>query len=219
VANNSRLSITVDAPRVETGGCSFCTDRPEHVTVVEGAHPSRHVSVRFCGACLAELRDLLVSGSSNERLLQARGFIVDYVGMMEGTLAMNVIAAEDPIVKAVRARLEQCRAWLAVADHETNPEPTNTITVRCKCGWIGVTGLLSYSPHLDKYSCPVCRAPFLPVPALKADAEPEQCEHLRSELLAEKRADGEPLFEMRKCIDCTKIFRVRRSLKTNPEPT
>jgi hypothetical protein len=46
-------------------------------------------------------------------------------------------------------------------------------------------------------------------------AEPSPCEHLRSELLAEKRDSGEPIFEMRKCLDCTKIFRVRSSLKAN----
>lgn len=43
-------------------------------------------------------------------------------------------------------------------------------------------------------------------------AEPKPCEHLRSELLAEKRKDGEPVFEMRKCLDCEKAFRVRRSV-------
>lgn len=40
------------------------------------------------------------------------------------------------------------------------------------------------------------------------------CEHLRSELLAEKRTAGEALFQMRKCLDCEKIFRVRSSLKS-----
>jgi hypothetical protein len=44
-------------------------------------------------------------------------------------------------------------------------------------------------------------------------AEPSPCEHLRSELLAEKTKDGEPLFQMRKCLDCGKGFRVRSSLK------
>lgn len=42
--------------------------------------------------------------------------------------------------------------------------------------------------------------------------EAQPCEHLRSELLAEKTRDGDPLFQMRKCLDCEKIFRVRSSL-------
>jgi hypothetical protein len=53
--------------------------------------------------------------------------------------------------------------------------------------------------------------------AQKVPAEPKPCEHLRSELLAEKKREGETLFEMRKCLDCTKIFRVRSSLKTGEE--
>jgi len=64
--------------------------------------------------------------------------------------------------------------------------------------------------------CRACGWLEPPTPS-KAPAEPKDCEHLRSELLAEKRKDGEPLFEMRKCLDCTKIFRVRSSLKT-PAP-
>lgn len=54
----------------------------------------------------------------------------------------------------------------------------------------------------------VCRKP-----ADHRDHERQPCEHLRSELLAEKRTEGRPLFEMRKCLDCTKIFRVRLSVK------
>lgn len=41
-------------------------------------------------------------------------------------------------------------------------------------------------------------------------SEPLPCEHLRSERLGTKSSpDGDPLFEMRRCLDCTKIFRVR----------
>jgi hypothetical protein len=54
-------------------------------------------------------------------------------------------------------------------------------------------------------------------PAVETTAEPTPCEHLRSELLADKTKDGEPLFQMRKCLDCTLIFRVRSSLKTGAE--
>lgn len=43
-------------------------------------------------------------------------------------------------------------------------------------------------------------------------AEPSPCEHLRSELLGAKVTDGYPIFEMRKCLDCEQIFRVRSSL-------
>jgi hypothetical protein len=50
-------------------------------------------------------------------------------------------------------------------------------------------------------------------PPPETAAEPSPCEHLRSELLAEKTKDGEPLFQMRKCLDCGKGFRVRSSLK------
>jgi hypothetical protein len=49
-------------------------------------------------------------------------------------------------------------------------------------------------------------------PAHDVPVEPKPCEHLRSELLAEKACDGEPLFQMRKCLDCSKTFRVRTSL-------
>jgi hypothetical protein len=52
---------------------------------------------------------------------------------------------------------------------------------------------------------------------VETTAEPTPCEHLRSELLADKTKDGEPLFQMRKCLDCTLIFRVRSSLKTGAE--
>lgn len=48
--------------------------------------------------------------------------------------------------------------------------------------------------------------------------EPKECEHLRSELLAEKHVEGQPLFQMRKCLDCSKTFRVRTSLKSRGEP-
>lgn len=48
--------------------------------------------------------------------------------------------------------------------------------------------------------------------AADVPAEPKPCEHLRSELLAEKTKDGEPLFQMRKCLDCEKTFRVRTSV-------
>lgn len=50
-------------------------------------------------------------------------------------------------------------------------------------------------------------------------AEPSPCEHLRSELLAEKNREGQPLFEMHKCLDCKVIFRVRSSVKSEPEST
>jgi hypothetical protein len=63
----------------------------------------------------------------------------------------------------------------------------------------------------------VC-AEILARDTVKAPTELKPCEHLRSELLAEKQKDGEPLFEMRKCLDCTKVFRVRSSLKTAAQP-
>jgi hypothetical protein len=48
-------------------------------------------------------------------------------------------------------------------------------------------------------------------------SEPQECEHLRSELLAEKRDAGQPVFEMRKCLGCGKTFRVRTSVtRTSP---
>lgn len=51
-------------------------------------------------------------------------------------------------------------------------------------------------------TCDVCRT--------EKASEPLPCEHLRSERLGTKSShDGEPLFEMRKCLDCMKIFRVR----------
>lgn len=59
---------------------------------------------------------------------------------------------------------------------------------------------------------PLGTDPRTQLPAETA-AEPSPCEHLRSELLAEKTKDGEPLFQMRKCLDCGKGFRVRSSLK------
>lgn len=53
--------------------------------------------------------------------------------------------------------------------------------------------------------------------AVEPAADPKPCEHLRSELLAEKTRDGDPLFQMRKCLDCTLIFRVRSSLNRRGE--
>mgnify|MGYP001579308551 CR=1 FL=1 len=47
------------------------------------------------------------------------------------------------------------------------------------------------------------------VAADEPPSEPKPCEHLRSELLAEKQTNGEPLFQMRKCLDCKLQFRVR----------
>lgn len=46
---------------------------------------------------------------------------------------------------------------------------------------------------------------------LRWPSEPVECEHLRSELLAVSMPHQEP-FEMRKCLDCTKIFRVRKTV-------
>jgi hypothetical protein len=48
--------------------------------------------------------------------------------------------------------------------------------------------------------------------------DPSPCEHLRSELLAEKQTAGVPLFQMRKCLDCGKAFRVRSSVEHTAEP-
>jgi hypothetical protein len=50
-------------------------------------------------------------------------------------------------------------------------------------------------------------------------SEGKPCGHARSELLAEKlTASLAPVFEMRKCLDCTKIFRVQSSPKTGADP-
>jgi len=62
-------------------------------------------------------------------------------------------------------------------------------------------------PH-PKVVCQLCGV------TVKSEAEP--CEHLRSELLAEKQS-AEPPFEMRKCLDCTKIFRKRLAKRTNEQ--
>lgn len=59
--------------------------------------------------------------------------------------------------------------------------------------------------HLDRGYAPIPGA-F----AAEPPAEPKPCEHLRSKLLAEK--DSERPFQMRECLDCEKIFRVRSSL-------
>jgi hypothetical protein len=48
------------------------------------------------------------------------------------------------------------------------------------------------------------------------EAPPAECEHLRSDLLAEKQTDGQPLFQMRKCLDCDKTFRVRSYVTAPP---
>lgn len=74
--------------------------------------------------------------------------------------------------------VENIMAMVESADE--TPVAPNTITVRCKCGWIGVTGLLAYAPHLDRYSCPKCREPFRPVPASQVktnDARPQGSVH------------------------------------------
>lgn len=42
----------------------------------------------------------------------------------------------------------------------------------------------------------------------------EQCQHLRSELLAEKDTTATH-FEMRKCLDCNQIFRKRLAVRTS----
>jgi hypothetical protein len=46
------------------------------------------------------------------------------------------------------------------------------------------------------------------VACLEERCAPEPCDHPRSELLTYKRTE-EGGFEMRKCLECTKIFRVR----------
>jgi hypothetical protein len=60
----------------------------------------------------------------------------------------------------------------------------------------------------------ISRALETEIRPVETATEPKPCEHVRSELLAEKHAAGEPLFQMRKCLDCTLIFRVRSSLKS-----
>jgi hypothetical protein len=62
------------------------------------------------------------------------------------------------------------------------------------------------------YAGPAPETPAPPEPGLKT------CDHPESELLAEKQVAGEPLFQMRKCLDCNQIFRVRSSLKSATEP-
>jgi hypothetical protein len=52
---NERLEILRDVPSSEYGGCSFCTERPDVVTVIGGKHPMRHGAFRLCAACRAEL--------------------------------------------------------------------------------------------------------------------------------------------------------------------
>ena len=53
---------------------------------------------------------------------------------------------------------------------------------------------------------------------LADDVPAEPCEHLRSEFLAEKQSGDDLIFQMRKCLDCTKIFLVRSSV-TRPSAT
>ncbi len=65
-------------------------------------------------------------------------------------------------------------------------------------------------------TCPEC-ASGAPAYALLevVESEVHACEHLRSERLGTKSSlDGQPLFEMRKCLDCTKIFRKRLTVKS-----
>lgn len=45
---------------------------------------------------------------------------------------------------------------------------TNSLVVRCRCGWIGTQLQLVYRPHEDTYWCPKCPTRFLSVPAPKA---------------------------------------------------
>lgn len=68
-----------------------------------------------------------------------------------------------------------------------------------------------YLPNLDSREWAAARAALKASSTQKTNGEPVECEHLRSDLLAAKRKHGEPLFEMRKCLDCHKTFRVRKN--------
>lgn len=79
-----------------------------------------------------------------------------------------------------------------------------------------VKRLQGFMPEHDtrmSYRCITCGAFHLQDDVPEG---PKPCEHLRSELLAEKQKYGEPLFQMRKCLDCEKTFRVRTSVTRTP---
>lgn len=65
-------------------------------------------------------------------------------------------------------------------------------------------------PHCQTCQCGAPSSAVEPTPRL----DPKPCNHPRSELLAAKGGEG-GAFEMRKCLECAKIFRVRLSVKAS----
>ena len=100
-------------------------------------------------------------------------------------------------------RLSERRAYRTV-------EPSDGSAPFCKC-----QAEECHGPDEAMRYATVCRKAWDNRPAVKSEAEP--CEHLRSELLAEKQS-AEPPFEMRKCLDCKQIFRVRLTVRTGATP-
>ena len=56
--NHDNMTINLVSAR-EAGSCNFCTRRAgQYVYQVSSDDPDRHLSVRFCSDCLAQLRHL-----------------------------------------------------------------------------------------------------------------------------------------------------------------
>jgi hypothetical protein len=160
---------------------------------------------------------------SNERLLPTlKKLVRGYVSLLESARERIIFHGGtcDTVEQMENGDPYLAEARAAIALAESSPPETEVTLKRCPycerpaddAGGInhvgGCAGLENAGLNRLQLYMILARG------AQKAPAEPEKCEHLRSELLAEKRTNGEPLFEMRKCLDCTKIFRARRTLKT-----
>lgn len=135
-------------------------------------------------------------------------------------LVARLVRAQQSELEELRDRLTKINDnWPHVAEVETE----HTLRLQAQherdCAIEDVKRLtlqIAQSCH-DARSDPEFGGCPLEKRAVDVPAEPKPCEHLRSDLLAEKQKDGEPLFQMRKCLDCEKTFRVRTSVTRTTE--
>lgn len=180
--------------------------------------------------------------TSKERLsdIDLRELIRAYDNLGETTPAYNLPVFYDEVVQALKelqeqrsARETEARRFVKVDTDDG--EMTVETCPRCaypgapepKVGdevWSGddevfpeYRDLLEFVADVSEGDDSVAKRAqaILGTAPVKDATEPKQCVHRRSELLGEKQKDGEPLFQMRKCLDCRLIFRVRSSLKSS----
>lgn len=109
-----------------------------------------------------------------------------------------VVAQARELLEPLAEHDPEIRKWLRTAGPLMSDTPNTQKASARQVGCEDANRLL----RIHTETCDVCRT--------EKASEPLPCEHLRSERLGTKSShDGEPLFEMRKCLDCMKIFRVR----------